>query len=161
MSRMFWRRYDQVTTALLALAGFAMFGIAISNALLRYLFASPLVWAEELSRYAMIWGTLIGVAVAYRVGQHVAITLFADILPSKLLLLFRFTCHLLVLVTCALMIQSGWMQIMLLGGVAAPSSGLTIGWIYAAVPIGSALLAIEAIRCLAADLKSVLRPSAP
>lgn len=79
----FWRWYDQATVGLLALSGAVMFGIAIANALLRYFFSAPIVWGEEISRYAMIWGTMIGVALAYRGGQHVAITLLVDLVPRR------------------------------------------------------------------------------
>jgi TRAP-type C4-dicarboxylate transport system permease small subunit len=64
------RVYDAITTALLASAGGAMFVIAIGNALLRYFLNNPLIWGEEISRYTMIWGTMIGVALAYRAGHH-------------------------------------------------------------------------------------------
>jgi TRAP-type C4-dicarboxylate transport system permease small subunit len=158
---MFWRLYDRATMALLALTGGAMFAIAIVNALLRYLLASPLIWAEELSRYFMILGTLVGVALAYRAGQHVAITLLADAVPGKALALFRVACHVIVLATCALLIHAGWVQVVFLGAIAAPSSGLAMGWIYAAIPLGAAMTAIEALRCLGADLKSAFRTTAP
>jgi TRAP-type C4-dicarboxylate transport system permease small subunit len=129
-----------------------MFAIAIGNATLRYLFDAPLVWAEELSRYAMIWGVLIGIALAYRAGQHVAITLLLDVLPARAAKLFRVVCHLLALLAAALMMRSGWAQVTFLGAIQAPSSGLAMGWVYAAIPVGAGLLAIEAMRSLASDL---------
>lgn len=158
---MFWRLYDQATTALLALSGFLMFGIAIVNALLRYFFATPLVWAEEISRYSMIWGTLIGVALAYRGGQHVAITLLVDLLPKRALTLFLVVCDLLALVVAALMFQSGVVLARLLGTILAPSSEVPMVWVYAAIPVGAAMLAIEAARHLFARLQHDFRAGAP
>lgn len=149
---MLWRAYDLATLALVAACGGAMFAITIANALLRYLFDTPLVWAEELSRYAMIWGVLIGIAVAYRTRQHVAITLLVDALTRRRARLFRLGCHLLTLAVAALMLVAGWRQAGLLGAITAPSSGLPLVWVQAAIPVGSALLALEASRCLIADL---------
>lgn len=156
---MFWRVYDVATTALLALAGFVMFALAIGNALLRYLFASPLVWAEEISRYAMVWGTLIGVALAYRAGANIAITLFGSALPRRALLALRLIVHLLALATAYVLFRSGWPLIAMLGHIEAPSSTVAMVWVYAAVPTGALLLTIEAIRLLVADATSLAKPA--
>jgi TRAP-type C4-dicarboxylate transport system permease small subunit len=139
---MFWRLYDQATTVLLALAGAGMFGVTIANALLRYLFAAPLVWSEELSRYFMVWGTMLGVALAYRLGQHVFINLVADWLPPRRRRALGIACHLLVLTVAVTIVHSGWTLVALLGRVSAPSSGIEMSWIYSAIPVGGALLVV-------------------
>jgi TRAP-type C4-dicarboxylate transport system permease small subunit len=157
----FWRLYDQATTALLALSGFLMFGIAIVNALLRYFFDAPLVWAEEISRYSMVWGTLIGIALAYRGGHHVAITLLVDLLPKRALGFFLVLCDVLALVVAGLVFQSGFVLTRLLGAILAPSSQIPMVWIYAAIPVGAAMLAVEAARHLCARLAAAFRTAAP
>ncbi|SMF02303.1 TRAP-type C4-dicarboxylate transport system, small permease component [Tistlia consotensis] len=149
---MFWRAYDLATTALLALCGAVMFGLAIGNALLRYLFDAPLVWGEEISRYAMVWGVMIGVALAYRAGHHIVITVTTDALPTRLLRWFRLASHVLTLATAGLLAWSGLPLARSLGMLEAPSSGIQMVWAYAAIPAGAALLAIEALRLIPAEL---------
>lgn len=155
---MFWRVYNAVTTAALAVAGAAMFVIAIGNALLRYFLNSPLIWGEEISRYAMIWGTMIGVALAYRAGHHVAISVFADALPRRAGPPLRLLAHLLTIATAIILAHTGWALTAMLGSLEAPSSGIRMVWIYAAIPVGGALLAIEALRLLVADVRALRRP---
>jgi TRAP-type C4-dicarboxylate transport system permease small subunit len=157
---MFWRAYDVATTALLALAGFAMFAIAIGNALLRYVLDSPLIWGEEISRYAMVWGTAIGVALAYRAAQHIAITLMVDALPRRVRFASRLLAHLLALATAVVLADSGRALVATLGRMEAPSSRLAMTWAYAAIPVGAVLLAVEALRALAADLRRARRSRA-
>jgi TRAP-type C4-dicarboxylate transport system permease small subunit len=157
----FWRLYDGGTTLLLALCGLAMFGIAIVNALMRYFLAAPLVWAEEIARYAMIWGTLLGVALAYRGGQHVAITLLVDLLPKRALVVCLALVDLLALVAALMMLQSGFVLARLLGAIAAPSSQVPMIWVYAAIPVGAGMLAIEAARHLFARLRAAAPAAAP
>jgi len=156
-----WRLYDGATTGLLALTGGAMFAVIIVNAVLRYFFATPLVWAEEIARYCMIWGTLLGVALGYRAGAHVAITLLTDAAPRGVLIAFRLVCHVLVLLVAALLWRSGGALASLLGMIEAPSSGIGMIWIYAAIPAGAVLLAIEALRHLVADIGGLVRRVAP
>jgi TRAP-type C4-dicarboxylate transport system permease small subunit len=157
----FWRLYDQATTALLALSGFLMFGIAIVNALLRYFFDAPLVWAEEISRYSMVWGTLIGIALAYRGGQHVAITVLVDLMPKRTLGFFLVVGDLFAFVVAGLVFQSGFALTRLLGAILAPSSQLPMVWVYAAIPVGAAMLAIEAARHLCARVARASRTAPP
>jgi TRAP-type C4-dicarboxylate transport system permease small subunit len=149
--------YDTITTALLAFTGAAMFVIAIGNALLRYFLNSPLIWGEEISRYTMIWGTMIGVALAYRAGHHVAIGVFADALPRRAAPALRLLAHLLTLATAIILVHTGWTLTAMLGSLEAPSSGIRMVWVYAAIPVGAALLAIEALRLLAADVRALRR----
>lgn len=149
---MFWRLYDGVTTVLLAALGAAMFCIAIVNALLRYFFDRPLIWGEEISRYCMVWATLVGVALAYRAGLHVAVTIVSDILPHGFTRGLRIVCHLLVLVLAYMLWRSGTALSAMLGTIEAPSSGIAMHYVYAAIPAGAALLAVEALRHLHADV---------
>lgn len=149
---MFWRLYDGITTVLLAALGVAMFGITIVNALMRYFFDLPLVWGEEMSRYCMVWGTLVGVALAYRAGLHVAITLVAGAVPRGVGRALRIVCHVLVLGVAVMMWRSGTILNDMLGSIQAPSSGVPMFYIYAAIPVGAALLLIEALRHLYLDI---------
>lgn len=44
----------------------AMVLIATWQVIARYLLASPPIWTEELARYAMVWGGLLGASCAFR-----------------------------------------------------------------------------------------------
>ena len=149
---MILRFYDSLTMGLLALAGAVMFGLSIGNALLRYFFSAPLTWGEEISRYAMVWGVLIGVAVAYRCGQHVAITLITEVLPRKAILPVRILSHVLALVTAFVLFWSGRVLTDSLGMIFAPSSDIPMSWVFVAFPVCAVMLAFEALRLLITDL---------
>ena len=57
-------------------------------------------------------------------------------------------------------IDSGWALVATLGRMEAPSSRLAMVWPYAAIPVGAALLAVEALRALVADLRAAGRQRA-
>jgi TRAP-type C4-dicarboxylate transport system permease small subunit len=42
----------------------------------RYLFGQPLVWVEELSTYAFIWGAFVGASAGLKAGLHLRIESF-------------------------------------------------------------------------------------
>jgi TRAP-type C4-dicarboxylate transport system permease small subunit len=52
--------------------------------LLRYVFLSPLGWAEELSRYLMVWISCLGAAYATRSGMHVSIVFLKNRFPEHI-----------------------------------------------------------------------------
>jgi TRAP-type C4-dicarboxylate transport system permease small subunit len=149
---MLWDLYDRVTHLLLALTGFVMFALAIINAGMRYLFNSPLIWAEEISRYAMVWGTMIGVALAYRAMQHISITIVVDSLPTRLTTVCKFACHGLSLLTAYVLWRGGYVLVASLGFMAAPSSQIPMAWVFAAFPVGAVMLAVEVLRRVVADV---------
>ncbi|BBK38620.1 hypothetical protein STAQ_36980 [Allostella sp. ATCC 35155] len=158
---MFWRIYDRVTTGALALAGFAMFALAIGNAGMRYFLHQPLIWGEEVSRYAMVWGTMIGIALAYRAGQHVALTLLVDSLPRAWVMALRLASHLLSLGTAWVLWRAGSVLVERLGFMDAPSSGIAMAWVYAAMPTAAVLLTIEALRLLVTDARGLVAGRRP
>jgi TRAP-type C4-dicarboxylate transport system permease small subunit len=49
---------------------------------MRYVFESSLVWSEELIRWLFIWMIWVGVAYAFKTGEHMRIEAFVDILPK-------------------------------------------------------------------------------
>ncbi len=55
-----------LAAAMLALAG--MVGAVMLQIVARYGFSSPPSWTEELARYLMAWGGLLGATVAFRRG---------------------------------------------------------------------------------------------
>lgn len=58
----------------------AMTGLAVLQVVLRYVFASSLIWVEEVSVIIMLWMTWLGVSVLWLTQSHIAV----DFLTSSL-----------------------------------------------------------------------------
>lgn len=121
----------------------AMAVIVFANVSLRYLTNYSLVWAEEVARYLMIWLTLLGAGPVLRHGGHVAVTNLIDALSPRGQRLMR---GLLVVALLAFFLGMVWvgysygtrMQYQL-----TPATRISFGYIYAAIPIGFALLGVH------------------
>lgn len=72
------RAFCAVNGAAVALMLAAMLGLVFANVVGRYFFSVSFGWAEEVTRYLMIWVVFLGAGLALREGMHVAVTLFAD-----------------------------------------------------------------------------------
>jgi TRAP-type C4-dicarboxylate transport system permease small subunit len=68
----------------------------------RYLFSSPIYWAEEFTLSVFSWVAFIGSALALRKSRHARITLVTGRLPDALRDKFEFVTHILVACVCAL-----------------------------------------------------------
>lgn len=58
--------------------------IAFVNVIVRYCTSFSFAWTEELTVNFFVWVTLLGTAVAFREGKHLAMSVFYDWLPPKI-----------------------------------------------------------------------------
>lgn len=123
---------------ILLLAGMA--GIVGTNVALRYLTNNSLPWADEAARYLMIWMTFLGAGLALRGGMHVAITNLQDSLSDPLQRALRALIVLLLLAFFGFMVWVGWQYMQRMQFQKTPALRLSFKYIYAAMPIGFALL---------------------
>lgn len=125
----------------------AMACIVFTNVVLRYTVGESLVWAEEVSRYLMIWLTLLGTGLVLRHGGHIAIDNLQDSLPGSTLGLasrvLRVINLLLMLVFFAGMMYAGWQYCQRTMFQTAAATQVPMAYIYAALPIGFALAVVH------------------
>jgi len=64
-------------------AAWTMFAIGLMlgyEVAARYFFVSPTIWAEELSRLALVWGVFVGGSTLIANHGHIRVTLLTDLL---------------------------------------------------------------------------------
>ncbi|RUT34760.1 TRAP transporter small permease [Arsenicitalea aurantiaca] len=143
---------------LLERAGIGLAGTLLAVALgsisaqifFRYVLGNSLSFAEELARYALIWSAMVGGAVAYRQGAHVAMTMAVERFPGPIALIVGKAVHLFVAAFAGLLAYQGWAIAMrnFARQQLSPALQIEIGWIYLAIPVGGALLLLAAIEAL-------------
>lgn len=69
-----------VGSTLMLVIGVAVF----ANVIARYVFSSGLSWADEVSRFSMLWVTFLGAAVLIRLGEHITVDVFMMRAPQRL-----------------------------------------------------------------------------
>ena len=93
-----------------ALIGFmmvTMFVLVFTNVVTRYGFGFSIGWAEEISRFLMIWVTFLGAGLALREGRHVAIDFLQDKLRAEARHRLRTVLALLILAFLGLLVFYG------------------------------------------------------
>ena len=123
--------------------------VLFSNVILRYFFGSGLVWAEEFSRYAIIWIVMGGLGAAVREDVHMRITALIDFSKNKKFIdivnmavaLFSSLFGVFLLTTGIQLIQSQMKFNQL-----SPAMEIPLWWIYISIPIGGFLLTVRYIQ---------------
>ena len=73
---------DWVDTVSAILFTTVMIACVFLQVIFRYVLQAPLVWSEELARYAMIYIVFIGVGYGTKTGAHLGVELLINILPG-------------------------------------------------------------------------------
>ena len=121
----------------------AMSVIVFTNVSLRYLTNYSIPWAEEVARYLMIWMTFLGAGLTLRYGGHVAITNLMDALSPRGQRLLRAVIVVGLLAFFVVMIWVGYNYAMRMRFQLTPATRIPFSTIYAAIPVGFALLVVH------------------
>lgn len=113
--------------------------------LARFILQSPSAWSEAWTRAAIIWAVMLGMALAFRQGAMLGVDLLHNLLaPHRA----RVLEHLVLLVVVGFLGFLVWIGFDMAWRVrfqSTPSLGVSISWIYLAIPIGATLALIGAL----------------
>ena len=127
----------------------------------RYLFQSPPEWTEELARAAFVYLTFIGAAVAVARRAHLKVEALTAVLPPAARVVLRIVSRLLAIFFSVVVAWQGALLVGQLSGQTLVTVPISKGLVFAAVPIGAALmLAYEVVR-LRDELRSWSRRGEP
>ena len=127
-----------------------------ANVVARYVFNSPIQWAEEFSRYAFIWVVFMGAAVCTKRKRHIAIDSLVQVLPAGV----QSGVHLLVDL-CILGLMA---VIVYYGGILTAAATQTTATlkvpqyvVYLVVPASAALIFLHALGDFQRHLRGCLK----
>lgn len=117
--------------------------LVLANVVMRYGFGQSFAWAEEISRYLVVWLSFLASGLALREGAHIAVEVLPDALPEPAARLVRLATVLLVALFLVLLAWWGWQYAMFAWMQRSPVLRLSAGMIYLAVPAGCVLMLIH------------------
>lgn len=102
-------------------------------------------WTEELARYLLCWMVFLGGAYGCRKAQLMALDFAVSRLPGALGQAARYLSLLLCLGFFLLLMQVGWTFVEFGRSESSSVMRLSMHWIYAAIPVGAALMTVNTI----------------
>jgi TRAP-type transport system small permease protein len=139
MERAFLSANRFVCGALLA----ASCALVFANVVLRYGFGVSLAWAEEVSRYLMIWLAFLAAGLALREGAHIAVDTLPEALPEGPARALRAAIVLAMAGFLGLLVWLGWEYALFAWTQRTPVLRMSAGMVYLAVPVGCALMLVH------------------
>jgi len=150
-----------LTRASIILVAALMLAALCWQVLVRYVFATPSVWSEELAVLMFSWTVLGGLALGVREGWHVRLTLLPEALPPRVRL---WTERATDLVTAALGVFLAWSGVRfydITAGSVSAAIGYPIEILNAMAPLAGALMALFGLERALRPGGALLPPEAP
>jgi TRAP-type C4-dicarboxylate transport system permease small subunit len=142
-----------------------------ANVIGRYVFFSPIIWAEEVMIFIMIWCVFIGAVLVTWDGRHLRMDLLANIIPSPWREVINFIAAAGFLLIAALVVSQSWIAFSLFAslGQRSTTAGVPMLIPHAAPLIGFALMFVcVAVRfrahvagALGSEAEDVVRDAVP
>jgi TRAP-type C4-dicarboxylate transport system permease small subunit len=121
----------------------------LAQIVMRYVLARPNPWTEELSRFAFIWLSALGAAMATRRGAHFVFESAVQSLPPRAAAFVVRLVRALVAVMLVGLAVTGVRLVLLLRGERSAALEVPMALVYASLPTAAALMLLH----LAVDAK--------
>lgn len=123
----------------------AITSVIFINVVSRYFFSSSLSWAEEVSRYAMVWVTFLGAAYCVKEKSNINIDLLSGVLNPKLININNIIIYFFSGLTCAFISYYSYLTTLKVykSGQKTLALGIPMYWVYSAIFIGFFLMSIR------------------
>lgn len=137
-----YARFEDYLSGLLLISGL---GLLFVGVVMRYVFQSPVSWIYEIAGYLVVWGTLIGAAVALREGHHIQVDVLYDRVPNGVKKMFNIFSDLLGILFCILFVYWSIQILQMYHSIDMRSNdtGIPLWFVYLALPISGVMLGIR------------------
>lgn len=130
------RIFHLVVSNICIVAIFIMTVIVLYSVVMRYIFKAAPFWGEEISRYILVWVSLLGASLAFGNREHAAVEFFTNKLSERAQKLVIRATDILSLIFFAYVIKYGIMSA--IGGLkmASPATGIKMFYPFLGIPVG-------------------------
>jgi TRAP-type C4-dicarboxylate transport system permease small subunit len=112
-------------------------------------------WSEELTRYLLVWLSMLGAAVLMHRNDHISLDLLSNRLPERGRVVLSFVLRLLVLAFLVVLLQQSWLASNARAMSHSPALGISMRLPYLALPVGAALMIVVTLVNLWGELRSL------
>ena len=131
---------------IILMAGLTLMGLAVAvQIFMRYIFNMPLVWSEEFARYIFVWISFIGASYGVRQGSHIAMEYFFNKFGPRMRKRIAVSTNILSIAAFAYLIPTAINFTRQQHSIASSAMDMPMSWLFAAVPIGCALICFRLI----------------
>jgi TRAP-type transport system small permease protein len=132
-----------------------MSGAVVLQVVMRFLGWTGIDGLDEVPRYLFVWLVMIGAASAMQRGQHTVLDYFVNLLSPRGRALVLILTNAVGIALFAYLIKLSLVLVPNAQLQTSPGLGLSLGFVYAAIPIGSALIILPMLRNIVVAARSL------
>jgi len=140
-----FRLLERIADALLIALFLLIFALVLAQVVCRYAFDSPLVWSEELARFAFMWLGMLAWSLGSRRRSHIAVTFFAERLTAGIQRALAIAIQLAIILFAVLLAWHGTTLAQRNVGLPTVTLPIDFALVYAVVPAGAAMMILYAL----------------
>lgn len=137
--------FNEALLVVLAVTLGVLTALGFAQVVARYVLAQPLVWSEELIRYALIWSVFLGAGITVRKGLLPAVEIVSHLAPEAVRRVLGWVCILISAAFWLVLVVFGMEIVRNVEGMSSGAMELPMSIVYAAVPVGAALALLNTI----------------
>jgi tripartite ATP-independent transporter DctM subunit len=115
----------------------------------RYVLNNTPPWSEELCRYLFVWVSFLGACVATRRAAHLGVDSLVSRLPAGAREVLRHAVTVLIVAFAGLLVWQGVALVPAMASQRSPSMGMSLQYVFAAIPIAGLIILGLQVRALA------------
>ena len=150
--QVFSDKVNRASEVLLFLLMLLMIGVTTAQVFFRFFFEA-LTWSEELSCFLLVLASLLGAAVAFKRGTHIAVTFLTQKLPDGARKGAAVLVNLLGILFFGIVAVYGVVLMKTEAGQTTPAMMISMAWVYAMYPVLGAVVILH----LAAGIGEILK----
>ena len=150
-----WRALDVLERALMLLCGVCLTGFTLSTLIdvVTRESGHPLLWLQEVTSAFFVYGIFVGTAVATRRNDHLFLSAITEQMTGRTRIFFEVFNRAVVFVVGLAMLVFGWQNFLTGFGSFRMPSMWPIAYLYIAIPVSGALVALFSIEQIVNGLR--------
>jgi len=136
--------FERLPRLMIGVLMFLAVAINIANVIARHLFHAPLIWAEEILTFIMIWSIFVGIILVSGDNKHLKMDLVATAFPERFTGRVAVAIELVTIIICVVMVVASCQVLLALGSYDQRSIVAEIPMVipHFAIPLGFAAIGV-------------------
>lgn len=135
---------DKVMEAVIVFMLLAMVAVTGAQVVCRLL-NHALAWSEELTRYLLIWSSMLGAGCVYKHSGHISIEVLQNAMPKPARKVMKIIVQVLCMILFAAIVVYGVQYFQRQGTQVSAAMKVPMRFVYLAIPIGCGSMFVHAL----------------
>lgn len=153
------RCIEYITQRLLILMFMVMLLLVIMQVLYRYVLHMSIPWSEELARYLFTWIIFLGASLTSAKDEHLAITVFRDLLPQRFKETIIIAIDIIVIAFLYILTIKSIDLVLQVKSTKTPVLQISMAYPYLSILVGSTFMLIHTFVNLVGRIVNIVKPS--